>query len=175
MRLKVIFTLFALYAVTAAPEFLPGEGRVILQPATADAVEVYCQPVSPVLRRSYEGIGPFQRPFRITPLPRPAENSHAALTALMEEEPGPISESAVVAMGIRPELNRVVLRANAFDQGDAGAARPSRPANIFIRIRSLKKPLRRMTRTLDRQLGPGENPIVNRRSWRRRAGGPSRA
>jgi hypothetical protein len=57
----LIFVLFALYAVTAAPAFLPGNGRLIVQPATDDAVEVYLQPVSPVQLRSYEGIGPFQR------------------------------------------------------------------------------------------------------------------
>src|SRR6478672_8596085 len=61
MRLKTIFALFAVYAVTAAPEFLPGEWRVIVQPATNDAVEVYYQPVSPVMLRSYEGIEPFLR------------------------------------------------------------------------------------------------------------------
>ena len=61
MRLKAILALFAVYAVTAAPAFLPGEWKVIVQPATEDAVEVYYQPVSPVLLRSYEGIRPFQR------------------------------------------------------------------------------------------------------------------
>lgn len=172
MRLKMIFALFAVYAVTAAPEFLPGELRVIVQPATDDAVEVYYQPVSPVLLRSYEGIGPFRRgleaaeqraktypndlappyilhepyrlvapyvtargrelasppisgvnpsdgkfiPYTVVPQVQPAENSQAKLTALMEEEPGPISEPAVVRMGIKPELNRVVLEANSFDQ-----------------------------------------------------------
>lgn len=172
MRLKTIFTLVALYVVTAAPEFLPGEWRVIVQPATNDAVEVYYQPVSPVMLRSYEGIEPFLRaqeaaqrraethphdlappyilhdpyrlitpyvtargrelaappisgvnwsdgqriPYRIVPQVRLAENSHAELKALMEEEPGPIGEPGVFAMGIRPELNRVVLKTNTFDQ-----------------------------------------------------------
>ncbi|MEU8104393.1 hypothetical protein AB0C18_11800 [Nonomuraea muscovyensis] len=172
MRLKMIFALLTVYVVTAAPEFLPGEWRVIVQPATSGRVEVYYQPVHPVLLRSYEGIRPFQRaqetaqrraeayphdlappyilhapyqlvapyvtargrelaappisgtdwsdgqhlPYRIVPQVRPAENSHAELKALMEEEPGPIEEPGVWAMGIRPELNRAVLKTNAFDQ-----------------------------------------------------------
>ncbi|MCF6469396.1 hypothetical protein FAF44_13480 [Nonomuraea sp. MG754425] len=61
MRLKMIFVLLVVYAVTAAPLFLPGELRVVVQPATADAVEVYYEPVSPVMLRSYEGIEPFNR------------------------------------------------------------------------------------------------------------------
>lgn len=173
MRVKTIFALFAVYAVTAAPEFLPGEWRVIVQPATDDAVEVYYQPVSPVMLRSYEGIGPFQRaqeaaqrraeahphdlappyilhepyrlvapyvtargrelaippisgvnwsdgkaiPYTIVPQVRPTENSQAELTALMEKERGPIDEPEVFGMGIEPELNRIVLETNAFDQG----------------------------------------------------------
>ncbi|MEV0149286.1 MULTISPECIES: hypothetical protein [unclassified Nonomuraea] len=173
MRLKLIFMLVVLYAITAAPEFLPGEWRVIVQSSTDDAVEVYYQPVSPALLRSYDGIGAFQRaqetaqlraeahphdlappyilhepyrlvapyvtprgrelaappisgvswsdgrgvPYRIVPEVRPAENSHAALRALMEEEgPWPLDEPGVSAMGIRPELNRVVLETNTFDQ-----------------------------------------------------------
>ncbi|WP_327108114.1 hypothetical protein [Nonomuraea glycinis] len=172
MRLKAIFALFAVYAVTAAPAFLPGEWKVIVQPATEDAVEVYYQPVSPVLLRSYEGIRPFHRaleaaerrakafpydlappyilhepyrliapyvttrgrelasplisgvdwpegvttPYAVMPQVRPAENSQAALEALMEMEGGPIYEPHVLGMGIRPELNRVVLSTNAFDQ-----------------------------------------------------------
>ncbi|MFE3455678.1 hypothetical protein ACFXJ8_42895 [Nonomuraea sp. NPDC059194] len=170
MRLKTIFALFAVYVVTAAPEFLPGEWRVIVQPATDDAVEVYYQPVSPVMLRSYEGIGPFHRaeevaqqrakdhphdlappyilhepyrlvvpyvtargrelatppisgvnrsdgkPYTIVPQVRPVENSQAELTALMEKERGPIDEPEVFAMGIKPELNRIVLQTNAFDQ-----------------------------------------------------------
>ncbi|MBN6058410.1 hypothetical protein JYK22_41200, partial [Nonomuraea sp. RK-328] len=173
MRLKMIFTLVAVYLVTAAPEFLPGEWRVIVQPATDDAVEVYYQPVSPVMLRSYEGIGPFRRgleaaerraatyphdlappyilhepyrlvapyvtargrelasppvsgvnwsdgkpvPYKIFPQVRPAENSQAALTALMnQEDDDPIDEPEIFGMGIKPELNRVVLKANAFDQ-----------------------------------------------------------
>ncbi|MDA0635464.1 hypothetical protein OUY22_18745 [Nonomuraea sp. MCN248] len=172
MRLKTIFALLAVYVVTAAPEFLPGEWRLIVQPATKDRVEVYFQPVHPVLLRSFEGIEPFHRaqeaaqrraetyphdlappyilhepyrlvapyvtargrelaaqpisgihwsdgrrvPYLIVPQVRPAANSHAGLKALMEEEPGPIVEPAVSAMGIRPKLNRVVLRADTFDQ-----------------------------------------------------------
>ncbi|MEV0351592.1 hypothetical protein AB0H88_37970 [Nonomuraea sp. NPDC050680] len=172
MRLKTIFALFAVYAVTAAPEFLPGEWRVIVQPATDDAVEVYYQPLSPVMLRSYEGIGPFLRgleaaerraknhpddlappyilhepyrlvapyvtargrelalppisgvnpsdgrfiPYTVVPQVRPAKNSQAELTALMESDGGPIDEPEVFSMGIEPELNRVVLRTNAFDQ-----------------------------------------------------------
>ncbi|GAA3603651.1 hypothetical protein GCM10022419_105220 [Nonomuraea rosea] len=50
-----------IYAVTAAPLFLPGELRVVVQPATNDAAEVYYEPVSPVMLRSYEGIEPFNR------------------------------------------------------------------------------------------------------------------
>ncbi|MFI7637533.1 hypothetical protein [Nonomuraea sp. NPDC049400] len=61
MRLKTIFTLLVVYTVTAAPVFLPGEWRVVVQPATADAVEVYYEVVSPVLLRSYDGIEPFNR------------------------------------------------------------------------------------------------------------------
>jgi hypothetical protein len=44
------------------------------------------------------------------------QNSQAALQALHEMEGGPIEEPAVFAMGIEPELNRVVLRTNTFDQ-----------------------------------------------------------
>ncbi|WP_219498734.1 hypothetical protein [Nonomuraea ceibae] len=173
MRLKAILALFAVYAVTAAPEFLPGGWRVIVQPATSDAAEVYYHPVSPVLLRSHEGIEPFQDaqqaalrraelhphdlappyilyepyrlvapyvtargralasppisgvsrsdgkpvPYVIVPQVRPAENSQAELTALMEAERGPIDEPEVWGMGIRPELNRIVLQTNAFDQG----------------------------------------------------------
>ncbi|MEV4062662.1 hypothetical protein [Nonomuraea dietziae] len=172
MRLKTIFALFAVYAITAAPAFLPGQWRVIVQPATEDAVEVYYQPVSPVKLRSYEGIRPFHRaleaaerrakayprdlappyilhePYRliapyvtmrgrelasplisgvdspdgvstsyaVMPQVRPAENSLAALQALMEMEGGPIDEPEVFGMGISPELNRVVLQTNTFDQ-----------------------------------------------------------
>ncbi|WP_127934129.1 hypothetical protein [Nonomuraea polychroma] len=61
MRLKMIFMLLVLYTITAAPLFLPGELRVVVQPATDDAVEVYYEPVSPVMLRSYEGIEPFNR------------------------------------------------------------------------------------------------------------------
>ncbi|MEU4224823.1 hypothetical protein AB0F17_11055 [Nonomuraea sp. NPDC026600] len=53
--------LLVVYAVTAAPLFLPGELRVVVQPATNDAVEVYYEPVSPVMLRSYEGIESFNR------------------------------------------------------------------------------------------------------------------
>ncbi|MFI6928134.1 hypothetical protein ACIBIZ_49980 [Nonomuraea spiralis] len=49
------------YAVSAAPLFLPGELRVIVQPATDDAAEVYYEPVSPVLLRSYEDIESFNQ------------------------------------------------------------------------------------------------------------------
>jgi hypothetical protein len=41
--------------------FLPGELRVVVQPAANDAVEVYYEPVSPVMLRSYEGIESFNR------------------------------------------------------------------------------------------------------------------
>ncbi|MEV3984508.1 hypothetical protein [Nonomuraea sp. NPDC049758] len=61
MRLRMIFMLLLVYAVTAAPLFLPGELRVVIQPATTDAAEVYYEPVSPVMLRSYEGIEPFNR------------------------------------------------------------------------------------------------------------------
>ncbi|MEU0568193.1 hypothetical protein ABZ297_22810 [Nonomuraea sp. NPDC005983] len=47
MRLRVVTALLAVYAVTAAAESPPGESRVILQPATRDAVEVYYQLASP--------------------------------------------------------------------------------------------------------------------------------
>lgn len=57
----MISMLLLVYAVTAAPLFLPGELRVVVQPATNDAVEVYYEPVSPVMLRSYEGIEPFNR------------------------------------------------------------------------------------------------------------------
>ncbi|MFG3437784.1 hypothetical protein ACGF0J_11140 [Nonomuraea sp. NPDC047897] len=170
--MKAFVALCAVYVVTAAPAFLPGGWRVIVQPAAHDRVEVYYQPASADLLRSSEGIGPFLRAweaaqrraethphdlappyvlhkpyrlvapyvtargralaaspisgthwsgrrhvsYRIVPRVRPAENSHAELKALMEEEPGPIAEPAVSAMGIRPELNRVVLRADTFDQ-----------------------------------------------------------
>ncbi|TYB56544.1 hypothetical protein FXF51_42935 [Nonomuraea sp. PA05] len=61
MRLKTIFALFLVYLVTAAPLFLPGELRVVLQPATGDGVEVFYEVTSPVMLRSYEGIEPFNR------------------------------------------------------------------------------------------------------------------
>ncbi|MET9246052.1 hypothetical protein [Nonomuraea sp. NPDC003709] len=61
MRVKMIFMLLLVYVVTAAPLFLPGELRVVVQPATDDAAEVYYEPVSPVMLRSYEGIEPFNR------------------------------------------------------------------------------------------------------------------
>ncbi|WP_433214492.1 hypothetical protein [Microtetraspora malaysiensis] len=168
----MIFTLFAVYAVTAAPEFLPGEWRLIVQPATSDAVEVFLQPISPVMLRSYEGIGPYQRaleaaerraaahprdlappyilhepyrlvapyvtaqgrelaappisgadwpdgkyvPYRVVPQGRQVKNSQAELTALAEMEGGPIEEPEVLSVGIEPELNRVILGANTFDQ-----------------------------------------------------------
>ncbi|MFC4118240.1 hypothetical protein [Nonomuraea zeae] len=173
MRLKTIFTLLAVYAVTAAPAVLLGEWRVIVQPASDDAVEVYYELVEPVLVRSYEGIEPFNRaqqmaeeraaahpddlappyiahggPYRlvapyvtargrelaapalsgeywsegsritysIVPEVRAVANSHAALHRVMDDD-GPIREPAAFAMGIDAELNRVVLRTNAFDQG----------------------------------------------------------
>ncbi|MGN9783061.1 hypothetical protein ACTMTF_16635 [Nonomuraea sp. ZG12] len=174
MRLKVIFVLFAVYAVTAAPAFLPGEWRVILQPATDDRAEVYYQPVSTVHLRSYEGIGPFLRaletaerrarthpydlappyilhgpyrliapyvtargrelaaprisgvnlsdgawiPYAIVPQVRPAENSQAELVAVTEDREGgrPIDEPEALGMGIDPELNRIVVTTNTFDQ-----------------------------------------------------------
>ncbi|MFD1937042.1 MULTISPECIES: hypothetical protein [Nonomuraea] len=65
MRLRLIFTILAVYVVAAAPMFLPGDGRVIVQPATNDAVEVYFTPVDVVLLRSYEGIEPFNRALEI--------------------------------------------------------------------------------------------------------------
>jgi hypothetical protein len=173
MRLKAIFALLAVYAVTAAPAFLPGEWRVIVQPATEDAVEVYYQPVSPVMLRSYEGIRPFRRaleaaerrakahpydlappyilhepyrliapyvtmrgrelasplisgvdwpdgvttPYAVMPQVRPAENSQAALQALMKRGRGLMDGPEALGMGISPELNRVILKTNAFDQG----------------------------------------------------------
>ncbi|MFI6733215.1 hypothetical protein ACIBI9_09820 [Nonomuraea sp. NPDC050451] len=172
MRLKMIFALFVVYVVTAAPLFLPGEWRVVVQPATDDAVEVYYEAISPVLVRSYEGIEPFNRAqeiarlraeaypddlappyiahggsyrliapyvtmrgralaspvisgaywsegkrvtYEITPEVRPVENSQAALTRVAESD-GPIREPAALGMGIRAELNRVVLETDAFDQ-----------------------------------------------------------
>ncbi|MEU8178008.1 hypothetical protein AB0C14_34495 [Microbispora hainanensis] len=173
MRLRLIFTLFALYAVAAAPTFFPGDGRVIVQPATDDAVEVYFTPVNLVLLKSYEGIEPFNRAleiaqqraetyshdlappyilhepyrlvapyvtargrelatppisgaywssgksvrFRIVPRLRLAENSQAELKTLAEMDVGPLEETeSSLSIGIEPELNRVVLRVNAFDQ-----------------------------------------------------------
>ncbi|MEV0613680.1 hypothetical protein AB0I81_10195 [Nonomuraea sp. NPDC050404] len=65
MRLKMIFILGLVYAVTAAPLFLPGELRMIVQPATADAAEVYFQPVSPGMRGSYKDLGRFIRALQI--------------------------------------------------------------------------------------------------------------
>jgi hypothetical protein len=145
---------------------------VIVQPATEDAVEVYYEPVSPEMLRSYEGIRPFHRaleaaerrvkahphdlappyilhepyrliapyvtmrgrelasplisgvdwpdgvttPYAIMPQVRPAENSQAALRALMEMGRGLMYEPGALGMGIRPEFNRVILKTNAFDQ-----------------------------------------------------------
>ncbi|MBP2708303.1 hypothetical protein JOL79_31450 [Microbispora sp. RL4-1S] len=65
MRLRLPLTFLALYVVAAAPAFLPGDGRVIVQPATNDAVEVYLTPVNLALLRSYEGIEPFNRALEI--------------------------------------------------------------------------------------------------------------
>ncbi|TDD52065.1 hypothetical protein E1286_09570 [Nonomuraea terrae] len=172
MRMKTIFVLLAVYAVTAAPAFVPGEWRVIVQPAADDAVEVYYEVVSPVLLRTYDGIETFNRAqivaeeraethpydlappyiahggsyrlvvpyvtprgrelasrtvsgaywsagrriaFSIEPVPLPVENSQAALKSVMTKD-GPISEPAALGMGIYPELNRVVVEVNAFDQ-----------------------------------------------------------
>ncbi|MFC7585129.1 hypothetical protein ACFQYP_16335 [Nonomuraea antimicrobica] len=61
MPLKIVFVLLVVYAVTAAPLFLPGELRVVVQPGTDDAAEVYYEAVSPVMLRSYEGTEPFNR------------------------------------------------------------------------------------------------------------------
>ncbi|NUW33390.1 hypothetical protein HTZ77_18425 [Nonomuraea sp. SMC257] len=175
MRLKMISTLLAVYAITAAPEFLRDEWRIIVQPATDDAVEVYYQPVSPVMLRSYEGIGPFLRgleaaerrartypydlappyvlhepyrlvapyvtargrelaappisgvnrsdgksvPYTIFPRVRPAENSQAALTALMQDGAGAIDEPEVFGMGIEPELNRASSRRTSWTRTSA--------------------------------------------------------
>ncbi|MEU8355759.1 hypothetical protein AB0C27_07055 [Nonomuraea sp. NPDC048882] len=173
MRVKMIFALVAVYAVAAAPAFLPGGWRVIVQPATEDAVEVYYQPVSPERFRSYEGIRPFQRaleaaerrveahpydlappyilhgpyrliapyvtergrelasplisgmdwpegvatPYAVVPQVRPVVNSQAELRALVLMRGWVFHEPAVLGMGIEPELNRVVISTNAFDQG----------------------------------------------------------
>nr|SBO95991.1 hypothetical protein BN4615_P5507 [Nonomuraea gerenzanensis] len=57
----MIFALLLAYAVTAAPVFLPGELRVVVQPATPDGAEVFYEPFSPVLLRSYENIEPYNR------------------------------------------------------------------------------------------------------------------
>ncbi|MEV4100243.1 hypothetical protein AB0J42_08265 [Nonomuraea sp. NPDC049649] len=173
MRLRLIFTLCALYGVVAAPTFLPGDGRIIVQPATKDAVEVYVMPVNPVLLRSYEGVEPFNRAleiaqrraeayphdlappyilhapyrlvvpyvtprgrelaappisgaywengknvrFRIVPRLRLVENSRAELETLTDVASGPVEETeASLSLRIAPELNRVVLGVNAFDQ-----------------------------------------------------------
>ncbi|MBE1586056.1 hypothetical protein ACFPOI_44865 [Nonomuraea angiospora] len=172
MRLKMIFALFVVYAVTAAPLFLPGEWRVVVQPATDDAVEVYYEAIPPVLLRSYEGIEPFNRAheiarlraetypddlappyiahggsyrlvapyvttrgralaspvisgayrsegkrvtYEIVPEVRPVANSQAALSRAADGD-WPIREPGAFGTGIRAELNRVVLEANAFDQ-----------------------------------------------------------
>ncbi|WP_329427046.1 hypothetical protein OG339_42935 [Streptosporangium sp. NBC_01495] len=63
MRLRLIFALVFLYVVTAAPAFHQREWRLIVYPASAEAAEVYFQPISPVTLRSYEGIEPFNRAF----------------------------------------------------------------------------------------------------------------
>lgn len=63
MRLKLIFALAFLYVITAAPAFQLREWRLIVYPASVEAAEVYFQPISPVMFRSYEGIEPFNRAF----------------------------------------------------------------------------------------------------------------
>ncbi|MFI9593578.1 hypothetical protein [Nonomuraea sp. NPDC052265] len=64
MRLKVILTLFAVYAVTAVPVYVPGEWRVIVQPAAGDAVEVYYR-LRPPMPRSYVSIGPYSQAIQV--------------------------------------------------------------------------------------------------------------
>jgi hypothetical protein len=49
---------------------------------------------------------------------RPAENSQAELVAVTEDREGgrPIDEPEALGMGIDPELNRIVVTTNTFDQ-----------------------------------------------------------
>ncbi|MGW2154552.1 hypothetical protein [Nonomuraea sp. NPDC001699] len=64
MRLKVILTLFAVYAVTAVPVSMPGEWRVIVQPAAGDAAEVYYK-LRSSMPRWYVSLGPFSQAIQI--------------------------------------------------------------------------------------------------------------
>ncbi|MCG5220703.1 hypothetical protein [Streptosporangium sp. KLBMP 9127] len=170
----MIFALVFLYVVTAPPVVQMRELRLIIYPASAEAVEVFYQPIHPVMLRSSEGIEPFNRaliaaeqraeayshdlappyirhdpyrlitpyvtergrelaalPFagafwqegkvvryRIVPKVEEVKNSNAELSALFEnEEYEPLDETdASLGTGIYEELNRVVLKVNAFDQ-----------------------------------------------------------
>lgn len=55
----MIFALLVLYGVFAGFEYDPAGWRLILQPATRDAAEVYWQPVVPFMLVSPEWLGPY--------------------------------------------------------------------------------------------------------------------
>jgi hypothetical protein len=155
MRLKAIFTLFAVYAVTAAPAFLPGEWKVIVQPATEDAVEVYYQPVSPVLLRSYEGIRPFQRaleaaerrakafPHDLAPpyiLHEPYRLIAPYVTTRGRELASPLigtagGEQPGRATSVGGDGRRAHSRTRSFRHGYQTTTQPGRPPNEFLRPR----------------------------------------
>ncbi|MFC5829159.1 hypothetical protein [Nonomuraea insulae] len=61
MRLRMIFALLVLYGVFAGFEYDPAGWRLILQPATRDAAEVYWQPVDDLDVSSPEGLEPYNR------------------------------------------------------------------------------------------------------------------
>lgn len=45
-RFRTISAFFGLYLALAAPVFLPGDWRLVVQPATPDAAEVYVEPLN---------------------------------------------------------------------------------------------------------------------------------
>lgn len=96
----------------APPYILHEPYRLVAPYVTARGRELAMPPIS----GEYWSSGKSVR-FRTVPQLRLVENSQAELKTLMEKDGGPLEETeSSLSMGIEPELNRTVLRVNAFDQ-----------------------------------------------------------
>lgn len=96
----------------APPYILPEPYRVVAPFVTDRGRELAAPPLAGVYRTD----GGANVAVTIAPEVKRVRNSLAALSELMEEEPGPIREEGVHAMGVEPELNRVRLIAGTFTQ-----------------------------------------------------------
>ncbi|MGP4094497.1 hypothetical protein [Nonomuraea sp. KM90] len=131
MRAKMIFVLLVLYGTSAGLEYDPAGWRVILQPATRGAAEVYWQPVDPDLAPPYllydtrTLVVPYvtgrgrelagRRVARDVPqVRRQVRNGQAVLDRVPA---WPVDDEHVMSGGPDPRLNRIVVVTDTVDQG----------------------------------------------------------